>query len=188
MSSFVFVSGRLGLDLAGTVLWRRSNPTELLTSPQSLEAWITQASVVDRPERIDSDALERVRALRESVYRLASARVLDGAADPRAAEDIRALNGAAALPPPRPVMDEAGAGLSRLGGPDEVLSAVARDTVELLASQDMARTKECANPECTRLFVDLSRTTARRWCGMAECGNKHKAATYRRRRREATAG
>jgi predicted RNA-binding Zn ribbon-like protein len=188
VTSFVFVSARLSLDLAGTVLWRRSRPTELLTSPRSLEAWITQASVVDRPERIDSDALDRVRALRESIYRLASARVLHNAADPRAAKDIGALNDAATLRPPRLVMDEEGAGLSRLGGPDEVLSAVARDAIELFASPDMARTKECANPECTRLFVDLSRTTARRWCGMAECGNKHKAATYRRRRREATTG
>jgi predicted RNA-binding Zn ribbon-like protein len=44
--------------------------------------------------------------------------------------------------------------------------------------------KECANDECTRLFVDLSRSGARRWCGMAECGNRHKAATYRQRKKE----
>ncbi|GAB2965838.1 hypothetical protein LWP59_22755 [Amycolatopsis acidiphila] len=31
--SFVFVSGNLALDLAGTLKWRRDEPEELLTAP-----------------------------------------------------------------------------------------------------------------------------------------------------------
>ncbi|WP_228122622.1 CGNR zinc finger domain-containing protein [Saccharothrix syringae] len=42
---------------------------------------------------------------------------------------------------------------------------------------------ECGRAECTPLFVDDSRGEPRRWCGMVECGNRVKAAEYRRRRR-----
>jgi predicted RNA-binding Zn ribbon-like protein len=45
--------------------------------------------------------------------------------------------------------------------------------------------RECLNEECTRLFVDLSRSANRRWCGMAECGNRHKVANYRKRQQAA---
>lgn len=75
--------------------------------------------------------------------------------------------------------------LTRLGGIDEVLGAVARDTIDLLSSPQISRMKECAGSGCTRLFVDVSRSGARRWCGMAECGNKRKAADYRQRKRAA---
>ena len=64
------------------------------------------------------------------------------------------------------------------------LSLLARDAIELLASADLAKMRECSNPDCTRLFVDVSRGGSRRWCGMAECGNRKKAADYRRRHKE----
>jgi predicted RNA-binding Zn ribbon-like protein len=52
--------------------------------------------------------------------------------------------------------------------------------------------RECERPACTRLFVDRSRGGTRAWCGMAECGNRVKAADYRARkaaaRRPAAAG
>ncbi|WP_256862954.1 CGNR zinc finger domain-containing protein [Microbispora sp. GKU 823] len=45
------------------------------------------------------------------------------------------------------------------------------------------RVRECARPECTRLFVDRSRGGTRHWCGMEECGNRVKAANYRYRKK-----
>lgn len=94
------------------------------------------------------------------------------------------MNEAVRSPLPRYQLGEDGQ-LTRTGGVDEVLGAVARDTVGLLGGSDFARVRECLNEDCTRLFVDLSRSTNRRWCGMAECGNRHKVATYRKRRRQA---
>lgn len=182
----MFVSGRLCLDLAGTRLWRRGRRQELLASPGHAARWAAEAHVVDQVERADSHGLTRLVGLREAVYELAADRVLPPELRPRAGQDVSAtdrLNDTAALPPPRLRMDETGA-LSRSGGMDEVLGAVARDALELFGSADIERVKECGNPECTRLFVDLSRAFARRWCGMAECGNRYKAATYRQRKRE----
>lgn len=179
MSPFVFVSRRLCLDLAGTVLWRRTRATELLTDEEALSTWIIESGLLTRVDPLQPGALERVRSLREASYRivrewLGGEAAYDGAA-------LARVNAAAQLPMPRIVMDPSGA-LTRTGGSTEVMSAASRDLIELLASDARPRLRECSHAECTRIFLDDSRGRARRWCGMAECGNKEKAAAYRRRR------
>ncbi|WP_406457164.1 CGNR zinc finger domain-containing protein [Streptomyces sp. NBC_01622] len=181
MADFVFVSGRLCLDLAGTMLWRRTRRTELLDSPEALALWIAQAAILDEAGEMTPHDLARVKTLREALYDLTLTITADGP-DLSREDELALVNDAARLPVPRVQLDCTGT-LSRLGGVDEVLGYVARDAIELLGSPHAARVKECANPECTRLFVDLSRSAARRWCGMAECGNRHKAASYRERRK-----
>jgi len=64
-----------------------------------------------------------------------------------------------------------------------VSALLARDAVELVGSAERAKVKESTNADCTRLFHDVSRGSSRRWCGMAECGNRIKAADYRKRQR-----
>lgn len=183
VDDFVFVSGRLSLDMAGTLLWRRSRRIELLCSPDHLRRWIHQAGLLDAPSPMDARALSRVCRLREAVYALVRAWPLPPAADSAVREALAEVNEAARLPLPRHQLDEAGH-LTRTGGVDEVLGAVARDAVDLLGGADFARVRECLNDDCTRLFVDLSRSANRRWCGMAECGNRHKVANYRKRRQQ----
>ncbi|WP_109006251.1 CGNR zinc finger domain-containing protein [Streptomyces rishiriensis] len=185
MDDFVFVSGRLSLDLAGTLLWRRGRRTELLRCPDDLGRWIRQAGLLDAPGPLDPRALSRTCRLREAVYTLVGAWPLTPAADTEVREALAEVNEAARLPLPRHQLDEDGQ-LTRTGGVDEVLGAVARDAVDLLGGADFARVRECLNEDCTRLFVDLSRSANRRWCGMAECGNRHKVANYRKRRQQTT--
>ncbi|HEY8635673.1 MAG TPA: CGNR zinc finger domain-containing protein, partial [Candidatus Limnocylindrales bacterium] len=43
--------------------------------------------------------------------------------------------------------------------------------------------KICASPTCDWIFYDGSRTSRRRWCDMATCGNRAKAARHRARER-----
>ncbi|MFI0776522.1 CGNR zinc finger domain-containing protein [Streptomyces sp. NPDC021212] len=182
MDEFVFVSGRLCLDLAGTQLWRRSLHTELLVTPDDLRRWTVLAEIVDDPGSVDSRGLERVRHVREAVYTLVRRWPL-GDPDAAAEEALAEVNEAARLPLPKIQLTKSGQ-LMRVGSIDEVLGAVGRDAVDLLGSAQFSRMRECANQDCTRLFVDLSRSRARRWCGMAECGNRHKAATYRKRKKQ----
>jgi len=40
------------------------------------------------------------------------------------------------------------------------------------------RLRPCANPECSRFFVDRSRNNQARWCSMATCGNRMKARRH----------
>ena len=44
------------------------------------------------------------------------------------------------------------------------------------------RIRRCANPDCVLWFLDTSRPGTRRWCSMAACGNRDKAARHGRTR------
>ncbi|MEU9831369.1 CGNR zinc finger domain-containing protein [Streptosporangium sp. NPDC048047] len=70
---FTFVSGDLGLDLAGTVGRRRGERVDLLATPADLARWTVAAGLLDTPPDTDDDDLARAKALREAIYRLASA-------------------------------------------------------------------------------------------------------------------
>lgn len=182
VSSFVFVSGRPCLDFAGTLLWRRTLRIELLETPGDLRSWAAQARVVDDLTSPAAGDLEQALVLREAIYgvvRGARAHADSGGADAAA---LNLLNSLACGPLPTLTLTPSGAA-RREGAFGNVASLLARDTIDLVGSDDLPKVKECTNPDCTRLFVDQSRGASRRWCGMAECGNRAKAADYRRRKK-----
>jgi predicted RNA-binding Zn ribbon-like protein len=72
--------------------------------------------------------------------------------------------------------------IAREGGLDWLLAAIARSAAEILEQGAEARIRICANPGCGLFFCDTSRTHRRRWCSMAICGNRHKVASFARRR------
>ncbi|MFD3697712.1 CGNR zinc finger domain-containing protein [Streptomyces sp. NPDC058646] len=59
----------------------------------------------------------------------------------------------------------------------------ARDYLGLLDSAP-GRIRACASEDCTLYFHDVSRNGTRRWCSMAACGNRAKAARHYARTRE----
>lgn len=67
-------------------------------------------------------------------------------------------------------------------GPLAALTPIALSAVEVAGSTDPGRLRDCDAEDCTRWFVDTSKGGRRRWCSMARCGNRAKAARYRRRR------
>jgi len=72
--------------------------------------------------------------------------------------------------------------VAREGGLEWLLGAIARSAAEILVEGHNARVRACANPGCGLFFCDTSRTHRRRWCSMAVCGNRHKVASFSRRR------
>jgi predicted RNA-binding Zn ribbon-like protein len=72
--------------------------------------------------------------------------------------------------------------IAREGGPDWLLAAIARSAAEIVTEGPAARLAACANPACSLLFCDTSRTHRRCWCSMAVCGNRYKVASFARRR------
>ena len=123
--------------------------------------------------------LERARLVREAMFALIAA-LIDGGAPPAGARET--VTAAAARPGPRPALDEHGR-VHRTGGLDAVLAHLAAEVVTLHDSPDRTRLRWCADARCTRPFVDRSHGQARRWCGMKGCGDRAKAAAYRRRHR-----
>ncbi|MEV4397139.1 ABATE domain-containing protein [Nonomuraea sp. NPDC049607] len=173
---FTFVSGNLGLDLAGTIGHRRGARIDLMAAPADLARWTVAAGLLDEPPATGDDDLARAAALREAVYRLATA-AREGRPYDRADRDL--LNETARPAPADVVLGERG--LRRGGGLTGALSATARAAIELLGGPQAALIRECEADPCTRLYVDASHRRTRRWCDMRGCGNRAKAAAFRAR-------
>ncbi len=75
-----------------------------------------------------------------------------------------------------------GDGLSIAAGPlGGIYDRVALGLFDLMQRSDLDRIRECKR--CTHIFLDHGRGRGRRWCSMARCGNRAKAATFRARQR-----
>jgi predicted RNA-binding Zn ribbon-like protein len=69
---------------------------------------------------------------------------------------------------------------------DALLLPIAKVLGELVCNENFAYVKACEGSTCSLLYVDRTRTRARRWCSMAVCGNRWKQAAHRVRKRETT--
>ena len=177
---FTFDGGRLCLDFVGTRGRRGHRPIERLRAPEDLVRWFLEAGLGERPPAVTPLALRRAHELREAIYG-ALHEAMAGRTPER--RDVRAINAAARRTPPAPQLDASGRRVRWAGSWGAGLALVARDAVDLLASDRIDRVRECAASDCTLLFLDESRAGRRRWCTMARCGNRAKAAgAYRRRR------
>lgn len=67
--------------------------------------------------------------------------------------------------------------------PQQMLMPVAEAIGNLLCHADFRLVRTCKNPNCTFVFYDRTKSHARRWCSMAVCGNRAKAAAHRARSR-----
>lgn len=67
-------------------------------------------------------------------------------------------------------------------GIDAILPTIAEAMGDLLCAADFTHVKNCEGPSCTMWFLDISKNHTRRWCSMAVCGNRAKAAAFRARK------
>ncbi|MFD3490551.1 CGNR zinc finger domain-containing protein [Streptomyces sp. NPDC058690] len=175
----VFPSGAVALDFVGTLRARRNAvPWEMLRSPESLESWFRESGTTDGGTNCEASDVEEAVALREAIHLLVTARLASERYDEGA---LALVNRAASAPPAIPQLTPAGRRIEAT--PQQALSSVARDAIDILSGVDMPLLKECANPECTQIYIDRSRGARREWCAMDPCGNKIKAAAYRARKR-----
>src|SRR5262249_6996026 len=65
-----------------------------------------------------------------------------------------------------------------------LLLPIAEAMGDLVCQKDFSLVRKCEGPTCTLWFLDVSKGHARRWCGMAVCGNRAKAAAHRARARQ----
>lgn len=62
-----------------------------------------------------------------------------------------------------------------------LLIAVVESAADALVAGDLPRVRRCGATNCMRVFLDTSKNGRRRWCNMATCGNRAKAARHRAR-------
>ena len=177
--AFRFRAGRVSLDLCSTVLWRPVRPVEQLRSPSDLARWRFEAGLGRSRDPLTEADLAAARELREAIYRLVTVRI-GGRRPPE--HDLSTVNAAAGPPGRTPRLDPRGELRWADGEPlAAVLSDVARDAIELIGGPQAGRVRECTAPDCAFLFVDTSRSGARRWCAADRCGNREHVRKHRAR-------
>jgi predicted RNA-binding Zn ribbon-like protein len=161
----------LPLDLVNTVWVSGDGPHDLLRDEAGTRLWL-DAHGLDAP----ADAAAR-RALRET--RDALRAWLSDRESATARHDVNAVLARGAQ---RPVV--------AAGGVEVEVDAPAAWRVPWRCAFDLVtlvgergdRVRGCANPDCVLWFLDVSRPGTRRWCSMAGCGNRDKAARHGRTR------
>lgn len=170
---FAFVAGNLALDFVATVASRDTVAVERVPTPDALAEWFALSGAVSEPPEVSQADYDRAIALREVLYSALRARASGAPVDQGA---IALVNAVAARPTPVPELIDGG--VRALGSADGVLALIARAAQHALTD---TRLRFCDGQDCTRPFIDASRGRTRRWCGMAGCGDRAKAAAYRRR-------
>jgi predicted RNA-binding Zn ribbon-like protein len=178
--SFEFLAGNLALDFVATVAERTTTHLERLQRGADLADWIVQAHLLDSPPAVSQRDLAAAKQLREALFRLISA--LTEQTPLPEADRLLVNHFAAAAPPTLSVTPEGR--VRQDGGVAAALAVLARAGIQLFDQPDKQLVRWCADARCTRPFIDRSRGHRRRWCGMAGCGDRAKAAAYRQRQRQ----
>jgi len=191
-----------GVDLEATFDFLNTDdtdngfPVEKLPSLDEVLAWFVdrgvihregadraQAKVATQPAVARKD-LDRVHAVRHALREVAEA-IADKRA-PRAAalQTVNRALHARQVIELVPAHDGVNVDHRHVGDPiDDALARLAEPLVIELTAGHPDRIRVCASDTCKWIFYDASRTSRRRWCDMATCGNRAKAARHRARAR-----
>jgi predicted RNA-binding Zn ribbon-like protein len=186
------IGGELCLDFANTLNGHGSaTPHEYLMGYPDLVVWSRRTGLLTGAEaerllrlagedtRQAKSVYQRAIELRETIFRVFSALALGRS--PKTA-DIAALNKARLEALNRTTISSRDGGYAvdwtDKSALDRMLWPIALSAAELLTSHHLARVRECAGDHCDWLFVDTSRNHLRRWCSMAECGNRSKSRRF----------
>jgi predicted RNA-binding Zn ribbon-like protein len=201
----LFVGEHPALDFLNTVAAPAGQPVEWLGSGPELLDWLVQAELVPARvaehlrhrggrERLDLVA-RRARTLREWFRGFVQRR----AGRPLTGDAVRALEplnrllardaGYSQLEAVRnPEEADARGGVLRWRWerhwrrPEALIQPIAHAMGDLVSQADFRYVRRCEG--CVLWFLDVSRGHQRRWCSMAVCGNRAKAAAYRASTRE----
>jgi predicted RNA-binding Zn ribbon-like protein len=191
---FLFLEGNPPwLDFVNTKFILGGDPVDRLETYPDLLDWLRAASLLDGGKAEAAarawdghEALHRARKLRQTLHDAAAQLSKSGSCPPAA---VRALNGLLEAAPGtwRLSPSEAGFQLAYEAAPKkaaQLLEPLARSAARFLAEADLRRVKKCGNDRCVLYFYDATKNQARRWCSMALCGNRMKAAAHYQRMKE----
>ena len=168
-------------------------PIERMPTLADATGWLVEHGLLHREDAVRIDRLpggrsggrlEDVRAARSGMREIVEALVDGRPADPHALEAVNAVLRARTVVELVPGERSPAIGHRHVGDPlDNALAGVAEPLIAVVAAGDTDRLRICANNGCRWVFHDTSRTGRRRWCSMASCGNRAKAARHRARKR-----
>jgi predicted RNA-binding Zn ribbon-like protein len=166
----------MSMDLLNTVWVEGGQQYDLLDTADGLQVWLAGQPGIDPEAASVTDAARRQLAgVRETLRDVVKAH-LGGRVNEEAQEQFNALLARGRLvrrlglagPELTPEVDD----------PADLIAWLAADDYLRLLERDPARIRACAHPDCVLHFYDISRKANRRWCSMAGCGNRAKAARH----------
>ena len=178
------VGDHLAMDLLNTEALGDGAAVDFWRDGHDVVRWLAQHGVTPAHDEggPDPDALlAQARTLR------ALARTLIVQRKAGRAGDVAGLNAylQAYVSAPQLVRDDDGkltrARVVRAGPIAALLGPVAEAVAQLLADGDFDLVRQCEHPDCILWFVDRTKAHKRRWCSMALCGNRYKAAQFRKK-------
>jgi predicted RNA-binding Zn ribbon-like protein len=195
-----FVGDHLALDFLNSIASPKDVPVEWLRDGRDLVDWLEQANAIEgdvakrfraSKDRPALDAVARkARAFRDWLREFVNRR-LGKPLSPGAAKALGPLNELLASDDSRPAVEAAADGralrLRRVRpweSPDELLHPIAEAVADLVCAVDFRLIRACEGSVCSLLFLDRTKAHGRRWCSMAVCGNRAKAAAHRARKRK----
>ncbi|HEV8367294.1 MAG TPA: ABATE domain-containing protein [Pyrinomonadaceae bacterium] len=187
---YQFVAGNLALDFANTVAFRADpgKKKDHLQRAEDVYRWASQAQLPDRAAissgcLAETAGLRRIRAVREQLFAVFHAIASN---DPIPADTLAQVGNALQDCCARRCLSIEGAEVRWTWRPgarctDYLLYPVLTAATDLLTSVSRGLVRQCEDSGCGWLFLDRSNARTRRWCSMADCGNRNKARTYYRR-------
>jgi predicted RNA-binding Zn ribbon-like protein len=182
------------LDFIDTLELERGEPFDHFVQPADMVDWLRERGLL-HDASLDPDvarlmepgagatrALDRVRQVRAALRELVDATVEKRPPASRAVEDVNQAMRAHQ----RLVLVAGNDGVSldhrHEGDPlDDALARIAERVARDVSGDRADRLRVCDNDACRWVFFDSSPTGRRRWCDMATCGNRAKAARHRAR-------
>lgn len=181
--------GSLALDFLNTLRRARHGAVDVVHTPDDLLSWLAAHPECGLgPELRARVSVPSARSLLDEARRLrADVGTLVEAHSRRRAPPTLALHGIERVLSATPWswhIEQTPGGLElveRAAGdmPLRLLGPIALAAARLVTRVDPSRLRACASAPCGMWFVDTSKGGRRRWCSMARCGNREKAANHR---------
>lgn len=187
---FQFVAGHLALDFVNTVGFRADpeRKEDHLQRAEDVQRWASQAQLPDRAAinsgpRVGAAALRHIRAVREQLFAVFHA-IAGG--EPIPADTLARVGNALHDCCAKRRLSVDGAEVrwawrASARCSDYLLYPILTTATDLLTSDSRGSVRQCEDADCGWLFLDRSNARKRRWCSMADCGNRNKVRNYYRR-------
>lgn len=195
---FIKVGNNLSLDFINTRIAENGEPKDLLENFTDLAAWAVAANLLEKSKaeklidewkdsvevaEVFALAIEFREVLREMFVNFSGGKTVGKQAIAAVNREIQITSGAIEI-------KKTENGFEKLfradwSEPRQLLAPIAESAADLLCYGNPSFLKKCESDECVLYFYDRTKNHTRRWCSMAACGNRHKAAAfYERKRRQ----
>ena len=197
---FHIVGNSLSLDFVNTLIAANGKPLDLLADSADLAGWAVAARLLGQEQAekfLDNRrgnpqaeaefdlAIEFREILREMISAITNGLAVKPKIINAINEMLKSKNGTVEI-------GRTADGFEKrfhaaFDNPRELLAPVAESAADLLCYASPALIKKCEAADCVLYFYDATKNHSRRWCSMAACGNRAKAAAFYQRKKSESA-